>query len=510
MNAPATLTWFARHEMTLAWRDWLSMMKAGSAVRSRTVAVIIAGFILAMHAIAYALLEPVFRADVMADKPTLVVLTGSIALAFCMMLSQALESVTRAFYSRQDLDLILSSPAASQNVFAVRMSAITVTTASMSATLLAPFINVAVLLDGPKWLGAYVLLIGMAAIATSLSLVVTMALFRSMGARRTRLAAQIVAAVVGASFLIGIQIVAILSYGNLSRFSVLRSNAVVSHAPETDSWLWLPAEALLGNTAALIGLVLLGGLFFSGIVALYAGKFAERALAAAGQSESHTQRVRGNTRFRGRTAMQALRHKEWVLLRRDPWLASQTLMQVLYLIPPAVLLWRSYADSTTGYVILVPVLVMAIGQLAGGLAWLAISGEDAPDLVASAPVSRTATMRAKIEAVLAVIVCVGAPMVLGLLLLAPWVAFVAAVGLLAASTSAITIQMLFRGEARRAQFRRRQTASRAATFSEAFSSIMWAGAAALAAAESWFAIALALLALLVLGVAWLISPHGDG
>ena len=30
------------------------------------------------------------------------------------------------------------------------------------------------------------------------------------------------------------------------------------------------------------------------------------------------------------------------MLRRDPWLVSQTLMQMLYLIPPAVLLWRSF------------------------------------------------------------------------------------------------------------------------------------------------------------------------
>jgi ABC-2 type transport system permease protein len=29
---------------------------------------------------------------------------------------------------------------------------------------------------------------------------------------------------------------------------------------------------------------------------------------------------------------------------------------------------------------------MAAGQLAGGLAWLSISGEDAPDLVATAPI----------------------------------------------------------------------------------------------------------------------------
>ena len=60
---------------------------------------------------------------------------------------------------------------------------------------------------------------------------------------------------------------------------------------------------------------------------------------------------------------------------------SQTLMQLLYLVPPALLLWRSFADGAGSLVVLVPVLVMAAGQLAGGLAWLAISGEDAPDLV---------------------------------------------------------------------------------------------------------------------------------
>ena len=93
--------------------------------------------------------------------------------------------------------------------------------------------------------------------------------------------------------------------------------------------------------------------------------------------------------FRSRSPGRVLRHKEWALLARDPWLMSQTLMQVLYLLPPALLLWRSFRDGTGALVVLVPVLVMAAGQLAGGLAWLSISGEDAPDLVATAPISGT-------------------------------------------------------------------------------------------------------------------------
>src|SRR5260370_40493310 len=82
-----------------------------------------------------------------------------------------------------------------------------------------------------------------------------------------------------------------------------------------------------------------------------------------------------------------LRRKEWTLLRRDPWLVSQTLMQLLYLLPPAFLLWRGFGGEGASQVLLVPVLVMAAGQLAGGLGRLAISGEDGPGLVAAAPLA---------------------------------------------------------------------------------------------------------------------------
>ena len=43
-------------------------------------------------------------------------------------------------------------------------------------------------------------------------------------------------------------------------------------------------------------------------------------------------------------------------------------------------------------------LAMLAGQLAGGLVWITISGEDAPDLVASAPVATSQILRAKILA----------------------------------------------------------------------------------------------------------------
>jgi ABC-2 type transport system permease protein len=68
------------------------------------------------------------------------------------------------------------------------------------------------------------------------------------------------------------------------------------------------------------------------------------------------------------------------------------------------------------------------------------------------------------------------------------------------------VQFCFRTQARRSQFRRRQTSSRIATFAEAFSSICWAGAAALVAAGSWFALVPVLIAIGILGGVRLIAP----
>src|SRR5208282_5783934 len=70
------------------------------------------------------------------------------------------------------------------------------------------------------------------------------ALFRMIGAKRTRLVAQVVAAVIGAAFVIGLQVAAILSYGNLSRFALLQSDWLLTRAPDAGSALWWSAPRL--------------------------------------------------------------------------------------------------------------------------------------------------------------------------------------------------------------------------------------------------------------------------
>jgi ABC-2 type transport system permease protein len=203
-----------------------------------------------------------------------------------------------------------------------------------------------------------------------------------------------------------------------------------------------------------------------------------------------------------------LRQKEWTLLARDPWLMSQTLMQMLYLLPPAVFLWHSFHKGTTdAYVLLVPMMVMAAGHLGGNLAWLSISGEDAPDLISTAPISARRITWAKIEAVMGAIGFIFAPLVIALAFASVRPALVTSAGVFVAVASATLIQLCFRTQARRSQFRHRHvSSSRIATFAEASTSIAWAGTSALAAADSWVALFPALIAVSILGGVWLISP----
>jgi ABC-2 type transport system permease protein len=506
MSQAATLTWFAGHEFRLAWRDWLSMMTAGKRGRERMVAVVLILFVTFMHLFAWSMVRRVATLGAPPDKAALVAVTGGLMLSFSLMLSQAMEQVTRAFYARADLELILSSPVAVAQVFAVRIGALGVSTALLGLALAAPFINMLAWCGGVRWLAAYGAVAAMGLIASSLAVALTVALFRTVGPKRTRLIAQIVAAVIGAAFVIGLQVAAIQSYGTISRFSVLQSAALLRHAPEIDSAVWLPARAALGDLRALAALMSVGLLLAGLAVAVFSPRFGDYVVAAAGvaQSQRH-QRAGGN--FRSGSPMRALRWKEWTLLGRDPWLVSQTLMQLLYLLPPALLLWKSFAHDGGALVLLVPVLVMAAGQLAGGLSWLAISGEDAPDLVATAPVKPAAMLRAKIEAVMAAIALVFAPFVLALAIVAPTFALTAALGIGVSAASATAIQLWFRSQAKRSHFRRRQTSSRMATFAEAFSSITWAATAALAAAGTWLAVVTGVVALMVLAGTRALAPR---
>jgi ABC-2 type transport system permease protein len=508
MSSAAALTWFARHEIRLAWREWLAMMTGGRRKRKRAAIIGLIAFAAIMHLPAYAVIGRFADLDAPLDKSTLIVISSTIFLAWALMLSQAIESVTRVFYARADLDLIMSSPVKLATIFSIRIAAIALSVIAMALLLSTPFVDVLVIGGGIRWFAAYGVVVAIGLSAAAVAIAVTIVLFHLIGPSRTRLVAQILAAIVGAGFVIALQIAAILSYGTLSRFAVLTSDAAAAFAPDIESILWWPARAALGDGEALLGL-LAGGLVLLGVVmAVFSPRFADTVVRVSANAAPALQGARTKA-FRAGSRQQALRWKEFVLLRRDPWLVSQTLMQLLYLVPPALMLWRSFADSSAAIVLITPVIVMAAGQLAGGLAWLTISGEDAADLVATAPLPPARVTRAKIEVVLITIGVIFAPLIVALIFASPLQAAVTASGVVIASASATAIQLWFRVQARRSQFRRRQTSSRLATFAEAFSSIGWAATAALALSIPLAAVITALMTAGIVAATWKISPRRE-
>ena len=367
-------------------------------------------------------------------------------------------------------------------MFSVRIAAIALSVTAMALLLSTPFVDVLVIGGGVRWFAAFGVVIAIGLSAAAIAIAVTIVLFRLIGPSRTRLVAQILAAVIGAGFVIALQIAAILSYGTLSRFAVLTSDAAAASRPMLDSIVWWPARAALGDGEALL---------------LSAGRRPRAARRRDGDLLAALRRHRrqrlGQRRagriaaprakpFRAGSRQQALRRKEFVLLRRDPWLVSQTLMQLLYLVPPALLLWRSFSDSSAAH------RADHAGHRDGGgparrrsrLADDLGRGRrrSGRDRAAAALARDPRQDRGGADRDRRHLRAAGAALAFA----SPLQAAVTALGVIIAAASATAIQLWFRVQARRSQFRRRQTSSRIATFAEAFSSIGWAATAALALA----------------------------
>jgi ABC-2 type transport system permease protein len=487
-----------RHEARLARRDLVYLLTAGHRWRLRPVLLVAAIGVILMHFIAYGMVGRYAGLTLDADVGTYISLTGTITLSFFLLLSQALERVTRLFYGQGDVDLIASSPVPLRLFYLLRIITTAGTTLTMSVFVLAPFIDVLAVKGGAHWLSGFALAIAGGMTAAGLGLILTAALFDTLGPRRTRIGSQIISAVIGSAFVIGIQAAAIMSIGSMSQQQFFDSSLLRSYAPAADSWLWLPARAALGDIHALTACLMFGfGTLLIPMVLLsrHLGDYALATSSAAFQTRRKRSRVAW---FASTSQRLLLWRKEWLLLWRDPWLASQTLMQLLYLIPPALMLWRFYGHDQGALIVLVPVLTMAAGQLAGGLAWLAVSGEDAPDLIATAPISTARILSIKVEAVLLLVLGIFAPFLLGFAGLSPLMTVVVTLGILIAAFSSTMIQIWFRSQAKRRHFSRRQTSSRLATFAEAFCAVSWAAAAGMWLKSPMLALVPAIVAVLIL------------
>ena len=148
----------------------------------------------------------------------------------------------------------------------------------MALLLSTPFVDVLVIGGGIRWLSAFGVVIAIGLSAAAVAIAITVMLFRLIGPSRTRLVAQILAAIIGAGFVIALQVAAILSSGTLSRFAVLTSDAAAAFTPDLDSPLWWPARAAVGDGEMLSLLLAAGLVLLGGVMAIFSEKFADTAV----------------------------------------------------------------------------------------------------------------------------------------------------------------------------------------------------------------------------------------
>lgn len=475
---PGGVLWLLRHELRLSWRGWWSATKSrgyGRVILYISLAAFLGfgGYWIA-RVLSYVTPTP--------SPLVLGILGGVFCILLTLMVSQALMLITEALYTRGDLDLLLASPLPPWRVLIVRMAAIALNVATLYLILLfavfiwLPFFN------GWRWMAFAPSVLALALFATAVGLAIARVLFILIGARATRVTAQVLAALIGAAFFLGSQ-VPNFSGGRGNRTIIYRAvlDTLIPIFGDRGSVLSLPGRSALGDPIA--ALLWLGGAFAIYVIAVwwFSRRFASSAasIAAMGSRKRRDQRTYGTQGG----VTQSLLRKEWRLLLRDPFLLSQVLLQLVYLLPLFFVFYRGFADEgfdRRAIAMFSGAFVLLSSTLAASLVWLTVSAEDAPDLIAAAPVSRNQIDRAK---ALAAGIPVGALMlfpVAGAATISLSAAFWLAVGVGAAIVSACLVGIWHQVPGNRKNFRRRSRGSLGSNLGQAFVIFAWSGATGLA------------------------------
>ncbi len=477
LNKPGSFAWLVAHDVRLNWRRFVDAF--GGATISRALLLVVVGT-LALHALAWPLVP--LLADHLQGPQTDAqsrLLIG--ALLICVaswMVAQGLFAATRTLYDRGDLDLLYGSPLAPRRILAAKAVAIALSSLGSVAVLALPVANVGALRLGSHWLAVYPALAGVALLATAIALGATIVLFHWLGPTRARRYAHIAGALIGGAFVLGAQIVALLP--DAVRRSI--TDALAPAQPETATiasrLLWLPVDAVLADPVAVIALSVAGTLAFAAAALALGDRFAEASLLASGAA--HTRQPAYPTRparFRS-GPWGSLRRKEWRLLVRDPSLFSQLGLQIVYTIPLAVVLVRSGSMPLT--LAIAPAIVVIAAQVAASLAWIAVSGEDAPELIQSAPVPQRSVDLAKLSAIAVPVVLVAGLPAAGLALASPYAGAMTLAFAAGASASTALLNLWHPMPGNRRGMLRRHAQSKLIGLVEHLLAILWAMATVLA------------------------------
>jgi ABC-2 type transport system permease protein len=389
---------------------------------------------------------------------------GAVLLGMMLvMVSSAYAHVLRLGRDRGELELLLTAPLPVALPFLL---------------LTAPFFLFSAAFGHVTWVAGPLVVVSVALVATALALTIATLLDRLLGPKLAKLVAQVAGVGLAA---------AVFALGQAPNFAPKWFDAQLaffSQRPPTPfDW---PAQAVFGQPLPLI--TVLGLALAASQCSAWLAASRMEAAPADPTAAPHVPRRGRAVRFGG-SATAVLFGKELKLLGRDPELISQIGQQLVFMVPILALI---FTDGQVTPARLAAAGVFLAGALSSSLAWLVLCAEDAPDLIAAAPLRPGVAIRAKLAAALTpplLMVSVLALVVLPMALVA---------GLASAAMQAWT-----QPPARRSAFRKRYRSSLLMAVGEFVLLGSLAGATRLLLAGSWWTLAvLAVPALMLAGVWW--------
>jgi ABC-2 type transport system permease protein len=468
--APGSAAWLLRYELRLAWYG--AAVNAGGRRRLgwASIAVWTVAW-LTLHVAAFAALRKLGPDGILEPRLAIPATVTLVAIA-TFMLATSLRTSVMALFERGDLDLLLSSPLPSRSIFTVRLLGVVMSSAALYLFLFGPLVHVGLALGQFRWIGVYVALAATATLMACLGMLLTLALVRLLGARRTRVVAQVLGAVAGALLFLLSQWYSMLSHtdGGAAGQGLHALAQVPWLAP--DSPLWLPGRAALGEPAPMLGLALLGIAVFALTVGRTHRFFVHGLQQAAGSARA-VAKPPGELRMHFRRSLfDTLVIKEWRLIVRDPHLISQVLLQLVYLAPLLFLILRNKAAPGPA---IGSGLALLCGSLTASLAWITVSAEDAPDLLQSSPAAGRTILLAKLAAsAMPPLLLVALPL-LWLLVRAPLAGLLISFVVVAAVVSAALIVRWQGRPAQRSDFKSRGKENFLCTVFESVNMLCWGG-----------------------------------
>ena len=335
----------------------------------------------------------------------------------------AMMSTIGHLYSRRDIDLVLAAPVSPRVVLGARCLAVAAESALAMLVFAGPPIDMIAWGIGVRWLALYPVLIAAALLAAAVSGAIALFLFWAIGPRKARTLVLSAGAIVSVLSAFSTMLSGVLPFF-IQRLMFSTLNPVHGGSFDPRAWYWMPVRAGSGDVADLAIWCAFCVATFAGAVAYLGPSFVSFVARAAGMpavSPGPAMRARP-IRFMSSQA-QILRWKEWRLLWRSPLLVPTISRHILSVVPAALIIWLNLrrrfllpgrvfaataialahrfhvsADSSF-YVFAGPTLVIIASKLSGSFTRMILWCERAPDLLRSAPITKSALHLRRLQAI---------------------------------------------------------------------------------------------------------------